>query len=1782
MSKTFTQADVASHNKPDNLYVTIDEDVYDLTQFQDEHPGGKKILTRVAGKDATKQFWKYHNEGILKKYKAKLQVGSLNTKKNATPPTPPAKEAVKPKAESGAVVPVPSKAAREVVDKTQTETLDPFGELIPFADPSWYQGFHSPYFNETHAALREEVREWVSNEIEPFVGEWDEARKVPDSIYKAMGTRGYLAGLMGMHYPVDYTDNRIKSVPPEKWDLFHEMLLTDELSRAASGGFVWNVIGGFGIGCPPLVKFGKKEVVKRVLPGILNGDKRICLAITEPDAGSDVANLTCEAKLTPDGKHYIVNGEKKWITNGIWCDYFTTAVRTGTPESGMNGVSVLLIERIIMTNFNHERIGIIIQCLRFSRVCYEESIKYAHKRRTFGKKLIEHPVIRLKLAHMARQIEASYSWLESLIHQISHMPEQLAMLRLGGPIASLKAQATVTFEFCAREASQIFGGLSYSRGGQGGKVERLYRDVRAYAIPGGSEEIMLDLSIRQSLRVGKVMAAAIATPVLLADALWSLAAAALHQWSLALAQLVQVHGYIDYKTAALNGLATTDGTTVYLGTDYQNQIDPNGNGRDGIQITSKQTFTHGLIISDVANMPGGICGVGGGHRSIGNAWPADGEIDIVAGTTVAANNIMTLFTDDSSDIDGSPDTCFIIGDGETGTLLSSDCTDEDSGCNVQDSSDVSYGENFNENGGGVYATQWTSDYIRIWFFDRGDGIPDDITSGNPDPSGWGTPSANFENEQSSCPIDDHFIDHKIVFDIDFCGDIIDSNWSDDPICGAVADSCEDWVAQNPANFTQAYWAINSIKVYQIATSEPADPTAATTTSSPLATSPSVAPSVSASSPSPIVVSTPSSASPLATGGPSIEPVVGGYEYYGCYIENAAGRVLGEGYSHGPGITLESCAATCTGFLYFGTEYADECYCGNSFEFPTSAVSDTDCSMICAGDDQEFCGGWMRISVYSLVENSLSSTVVPTAASSNTPSYSQGPSSYVATSSSTAPVSPVASPSGPSAVPAYQGDTPQIWPTVGEYSYQGCWTENPDYRILPDYSISYSDMTLESCASYCANVLASGTTQVNDLQCSMVCGGDPGEFCGNAMRISLFKLTAASPSSSALPTATVYNLPSAASTIILDPGSSSSTYELPTPATTIILDPESISSSYELPTPATTIILNPESISSTSATAPLATATDPMSIGNFALAGCYTNPEAWVTLALAQNSNTMTPQVCVGLCQDSPFAAVHDGYCYCGSSLPNTSSPTSDDSCTIACPGDKNQICGGNYVVPRRSLNKRQGLGAPPATFLLTVYANSHVQQIISSSSSTVVYSTSSSTVAQSPSGTLSSSIVAPSSVTSKDPSSPGSVQVSSSAGSTTISSKFGSASSISSTSTYVLSSPNLPQGSSSSMVGISTYSSSIATQTSSKSVAQSQSSGVIRTQSVMGPSTAVSYSRSTVYQTTIYTITSCAPTVTNCPALIGKLTTVTIPAYTTICPVSPAPTQPSVSTGIPTKTSSVTISTVYATSVYTVTSCAPTVTNCPALIGKLTTVTVPLYTTICPLATGSSSASVTPVTFYPNNPTTRAPLKSVTPANPSFKGVPHNPVPPPQITYTTVVITSYVDICPAGFTIVTTSQTQTKTLRLTSLSSITTPSASIPMVTKTITATIRGSVTTATLTVPYVPKTVAPGVPVGNVAPFSTTKPLTPGNASGNGPKQTQISYVISTKIVTILPVQSMPAYPLGNTTLPKGTASAVSLTSSGVAKPTYSAMQGGSNGGVERVWWSMVGAAGLAGVALL
>jgi alkylation response protein AidB-like acyl-CoA dehydrogenase len=336
--------------------------------------------------------------------------------------------------------------------------------------------------------------------------------------------------------------HKLAVAAPENFDYFHELIILDEFGRCGSGGVLWGLLEGVHIGLPPVLNFGSKELRERVGTRVLKGEGTICLCITEPYAGSDVANIRCVAKKSACGTYYSVSGEKKWITNGVWADFFTVAVRTGGP--GMGGISLLVVEKTmpgvtckrmdcmgvwasgttyvtfedvrvpasnlvgkenegfkyVMHNFNHERWGFVVQANRFARVCYEEAFKYAHRRRTFGKKLIEHPVIRAKLADMIRQIDATHAQMETITYQMCTMDREESAKALAGITALAKVQSTKVFEYCAREAAQIFGGASYVRGGQGEKVERLYRDVRAYAIPGGSEEIMMDLGVRQAMK----------------------------------------------------------------------------------------------------------------------------------------------------------------------------------------------------------------------------------------------------------------------------------------------------------------------------------------------------------------------------------------------------------------------------------------------------------------------------------------------------------------------------------------------------------------------------------------------------------------------------------------------------------------------------------------------------------------------------------------------------------------------------------------------------------------------------------------------------------------------------------------------------------------------------------------------------------------------------------------------------------------------------------------------------------------------------------------------------------------------------------------------------------------------------------------------------------------------------------------------------------------------------------------------------------------------------------
>ena len=134
------------------------------------------------------------------------------------------------------------------------------------------------------------------------------------------------------------------------------------------------------------------------------------------------------------------------------------------------------------------------------------------------------------------------------------------------------------------------------------------------------------------------------------------------------------------------------------------------------------------------------------------------------------------------------------------------------GCAILTSNDESYGDGFNNGQGGVYATEWTSDHISIWFFPRS-AIPSDISSSNPDPSNWGQPMAQFSQ---GCNIDQFFNNHQIVFDTTFCGDWAGDAgvWSSDAVCSSKASTCQSFVQNNPSAFQDAYWSVNSLKVYQ--------------------------------------------------------------------------------------------------------------------------------------------------------------------------------------------------------------------------------------------------------------------------------------------------------------------------------------------------------------------------------------------------------------------------------------------------------------------------------------------------------------------------------------------------------------------------------------------------------------------------------------------------------------------------------------------------------------------------------------------------------------------------------------------------------------------------------------------------------------------------------------------------------------------------------------------------------------------------------------------------------
>jgi len=501
-----SDTELAKHNTPEDCWVAIDGKVYDVTKFLSQHPGGEKVLYDLGGTDATKEFFELHRLDVLKKFGPKLFVGDL---------------------EGGKVL--------------YNRPPEAISEILYAENPVW-QGFNSPYYNESHLKFKKAIRKLA----ERFLGLKTESlanagRLFSKKVWLELGSEGIHAAVVGPgHYIGKYT-KAVGGVGADEFDYFHEMIAHIELYRVGAPGVSDGMSGGTCIGLPPIVHFKCRDpaLTERVTREVIVGEKRICLAISEPWAGTDVANVQCTAVKSDCGGFYIVKGSKKWITGGLNADYFTTAVRTGpksfsfllidrafggvqtkkikTRYSSTAGTSLVIFKdvrvpvshligkendgfKMIMHNFNHERWAIACYNLGFCRRAIEECAKWMNQRIAFKKPLMKQPALRQKLADMIAKTEALQAYVDFITYQLCTMDYKRQNKILGGPICLLKLRAARVVQEVTDEAVQIFGGRGLTNTGMGQVVQRLRASNQYCGIYGGTNEALGDYAVRQMAR----------------------------------------------------------------------------------------------------------------------------------------------------------------------------------------------------------------------------------------------------------------------------------------------------------------------------------------------------------------------------------------------------------------------------------------------------------------------------------------------------------------------------------------------------------------------------------------------------------------------------------------------------------------------------------------------------------------------------------------------------------------------------------------------------------------------------------------------------------------------------------------------------------------------------------------------------------------------------------------------------------------------------------------------------------------------------------------------------------------------------------------------------------------------------------------------------------------------------------------------------------------------------------------------------------------------------------
>ena len=377
-----------------------------------------------------------------------------------------------------------------------------------------------PMFSEEHELFRDAVRKFVEKELAPHADEWEEAEGFPDSVFTRMGELGYL----GLRFPEKYGG--------QGCDFLFSVVLAEELGRCGMGSIGMAVAVQSEMATPPVYKFGTEEQKMKYLLPANRGQKIACLGITEPNAGSDVAALQTTARR--EGDHWVINGRKIFITNGVRADFITLVARTGE-KKGYKGFSLFLVDKNtpgfsvtrklgklgmrssdtaellfedcrvpadallgeegkgfyhIMWELQGERIMGAANAVSRAQMVYELALRYAQERVQFGKPLAHFQVTRHRLADMTTEIEAA----RHLIYYCAWQFQQGEY-----PVKEISMAKLFSAQMAARVADaalQIHGGYGYM---MEYPVQRYWRDIRLSRIGAGTDEIMKEIIANEIL-----------------------------------------------------------------------------------------------------------------------------------------------------------------------------------------------------------------------------------------------------------------------------------------------------------------------------------------------------------------------------------------------------------------------------------------------------------------------------------------------------------------------------------------------------------------------------------------------------------------------------------------------------------------------------------------------------------------------------------------------------------------------------------------------------------------------------------------------------------------------------------------------------------------------------------------------------------------------------------------------------------------------------------------------------------------------------------------------------------------------------------------------------------------------------------------------------------------------------------------------------------------------------------------------------------------------------------